>query len=94
MEEGTVEDIFYRPQHPYTQGLLRSIPKSAGEKKERLVPIQGTPPNLLRPPTGCPFAERCPHKTAKCESERPLYVQVNETQRMLCWLDGERHPET
>lgn len=49
MEEGTVEDIFYRPQHPYTKGLLRSIPKRDGKSRERLVPIEGTPPDLLDP---------------------------------------------
>lgn len=49
MEEGTVQDIFYRPQHPYTQGLLRSIPKRGGGERERLIPIEGTPPDLLNP---------------------------------------------
>ena len=55
MEEGTTEEIFYEPHHPYTMGLLNSVPKVTGEaSKERLVPILGTPPDMLHPPTGLP----------------------------------------
>lgn len=85
MEEGTVEDIFYRPQHPYTKGLLRSIPKHGGKSKERLVPIEGTPPDLLNPPPGCPFIERCPHAFARC-AERPPFFELGPGHRSLCWL--------
>lgn len=88
MEEGTVEDIFYRPQHPYTQGLLRSIPKRGGGSRERLIPIEGTPPDLLNPPPGCPFMERCPHAFARC-SERPPVTELSPGHRSMCWLaDG------
>jgi peptide/nickel transport system ATP-binding protein len=89
MEEGTVEDIFYRPQHPYTKGLLRSIPKNGGKSKERLVPIEGSPPDLLNPPPGCPFMERCPHAFDRC-AERPPVFELSPGHRSMCWLaDGE-----
>ncbi|KWX74159.1 peptide ABC transporter ATP-binding protein [Paenibacillus riograndensis] len=89
MEEGTVEDIFYRPQHPYTQGLLRSIPKRGGGSRERLIPIEGTPPDLLDPPPGCPFMERCPHAFGRC-SERPPTVELAAGHRSMCWLAEEK----
>jgi peptide/nickel transport system ATP-binding protein len=88
MEEGTVEDIFYRPKHPYTQGLLHSVPKRKGGARERLVPIEGTPPDLLDPPPGCPFRERCPHAMSKC-AELPPRFEVGPGHRALCWLNDE-----
>ena len=69
MEEGTTEEIFYEPHHPYTMGLLNSVPKVTGEaSKERLVPILGTPPDMLHPPTGCPFYPRCKYAMKVCAS--------------------------
>lgn len=88
MEEGSVEDIFYRPQHPYTLGLLRSIPKRGGGARERLVPIEGTPPDLIDPPAGCPFRERCPHAFARCV-ERPPAFDLGPGHRSACWLVDE-----
>ncbi len=88
MEEGTAEDIFYRPKHPYTQGLLRSLPKRQGGTRERLVPIEGTPPDLLDPPQGCPFRDRCPHAMPKC-AELPPHFEVGPGHRALCWLNDE-----
>ncbi|SEO32944.1 ABC transporter ATP-binding protein [Paenibacillus sp. OV219] len=85
MEEGTVEDIFYRSKHPYTQGLLRSLPKRESGFKERLVPIDGTPPNLLDPPPGCPFMERCPHAMSQCAA-LPKVTEVSPSHRYMCWL--------
>ncbi|PWV98453.1 oligopeptide/dipeptide ABC transporter ATP-binding protein [Paenibacillus cellulosilyticus] len=84
MESGSVEDIFYRSQHPYTQGLLRSVPKRGGER-ERLVPIEGTPPDLLNPPPGCPFMARCPHAMSKCASLPPVYT-LSQGHTSMCWL--------
>ncbi|MCK5779827.1 MAG: ABC transporter ATP-binding protein, partial [Psychrilyobacter sp.] len=89
MEEGKVEDIFYNPQHPYTVGLLKSIPKI--ENKERLIPIDGTPPDLLHPPKGCPFAARCEHAMNICMEERPDFFECGEGHRSLCWL---KHPDS
>ncbi|OKP82299.1 ABC transporter ATP-binding protein [Paenibacillus sp. P32E] len=93
MEEGTVEDIFYRPRHPYTEGLLRSIPKRGGGSRERLIPIEGTPPDLLDPPPGCPFMERCPHAFARC-SERPPVVELTPGHRSMCWLAESTQDQT
>ncbi len=85
MEEGTVRDIFEDPQHPYTIGLLKSIPKGRDSKRKRLVPIEGTPPNLLNPPSGCPFFERCNYKTSMCK-ESPKTKMVSKTHKLSCWL--------
>ncbi|MFK7695227.1 ABC transporter ATP-binding protein [Paenibacillus sp. HJGM_3] len=92
MEEGPVDDIFYNPKHPYTHGLLRSLPRVHKGSRERLVPIEGTPPDLLHPPTGCPFAGRCPHTMDIC-SERPPYFDAGPDHRSLCWLLDERVKE-
>lgn len=86
MEEGTVEDIFYHSKHPYTQGLLRSVPQRQGGSRERLVPIEGSPPDLLDPPPGCPFMDRCPHAMPKC-AELPPHFEIKEGHRALCWLN-------
>jgi len=95
MEEGPVLDIFQAPNHPYTKGLLNSLPKISNGVKERLAPIQGVTPNLLNPPKGCPFAERCPHAMDICEKERPPYFEIGNERRSMCWLNdktvGESH---
>lgn len=94
MEKGSVEEIFYNPQHPYTQGLLKSIPRM--DKKHlqgRLVPIAGSPPDLLNPPKGCPFSTRCPHAMKVClEKPAPTY-EVLENHTSACWLLDEAAPE-
>lgn len=86
MEKGTERDIFYNPQNPYTVGLHESIPKMASEQKERLVPIKGSPPDLLHPPAGCPFAERCRHTMHICLEEMPPTFEISETHSSACWL--------
>lgn len=88
MEEGLVEDIFYRPHHPYTKGLLRSLPKRSEGLRERLIPIEGSPPDLLHPPSGCPFMERCPQAHERCATLPPVY-HISESHRSMCWLDQE-----
>lgn len=85
MEEGSVEDIFYQPGHPYTKGLLRSVP-SIHNSKERLVPIPGSPPDLLNPPMGCPFCYRCGEAMKLCTELNPLFHQLSDSQRCACWL--------
>ncbi len=87
VEEGDVRDIFYRTAHPYTKGLLESIPKANGEK---LVPIFGTPPDLLNPPVGCPFAARCPYAMKLCHAYQPELGEVEEGHKSACWL---HHPQ-
>jgi peptide/nickel transport system ATP-binding protein len=71
VETGSVDDIFERPAHPYTQGLLRSTPHLEDDT-DRLVAIEGMPPGMLHPPSGCPFRSRCPIAGADCESPQPL----------------------
>jgi oligopeptide transport system ATP-binding protein len=93
METGTEREIFYNPQNPYTMGLHQSIPKMNADQKERLVPIKGSPPDLLHPPTGCPFAGRCPHAMQVCIEERPPTFSISETHTSACWLLHEDAPE-
>ena len=91
MEEGSADDIFYRPKHPYTLGLIKSIPKiSEKENKERLYPIPGSPPDLLNPPKGCPFAARCDYAMKICMQQMPEYTHVSDKHRAACWL---LHPD-
>lgn len=93
MEKGTVNDIFYRPQHPYTKGLHSSIPKDVVGQKKRLVPIEGSPPDLMNPPKGCPFSPRCKYAMNIClENAAPL-LKMNKTQESACWLHHEDAPE-
>ncbi len=91
MEKGTVNDIFYEPAHPYTVGLLNSI--ADGESDERLVPIEGTPPDLLKPPAGCPFFDRCDHAMEICASKQPPEFKVGEGHSSACWLLHKEAPK-
>lgn len=89
MEYGTVDEIFYHPRHPYTMGLLGSIPHVDGGEKRRLIPIDGTPPDLINPPKGCPFSTRCKYCMNVCTREQPPYF-AEDKHRTMCWmLDGE-----
>ena len=86
VEQGPVDDIFYKPAHPYTKGLLRSMPRVDAESYERLIPIEGSPVDMLNPPEGCPFAPRCEHCMKICLKKMPPYVEVGEKHRSACWL--------
>ena len=86
VEQGPVDDIFYQPGHPYTVGLLRSMPRVDAESYERLIPIEGTPVDMLNPPEGCPFAPRCEHAMKICLQKMPPYVELGEGHRSACWL--------
>jgi len=86
VEEGTTDEIFYNPKHEYTKGLLRSIPKLDSEKEEKLIPIEGTPVDLLNPPAGCPFAPRCRQCMKICLRKMPEFTQISETHKSACWL--------
>jgi len=89
MEYGTADEIFYHPRHPYTMGLLGSIPHVDGGEKRRLIPIDGTPPDLINPPKGCPFSTRCKYCMNVCTQEQPPYF-AEDKHRTMCWLlDGE-----
>ena len=86
VEYGTTDEIFYNPQHEYTKGLINSIPKLNAEEKERLVPIEGTPVDLLNPPAGCPFAPRCKSCMKVCLSKMPPRTELSDTHYTYCWL--------
>ena len=86
VEQGLVNDIFYKPAHPYTMGLLRSMPRVDAEEYERLIPIEGTPVDMCCPPLGCPFAPRCEHCMQICLKKMPPYVELGEDHRSACWL--------
>ncbi len=89
VELGPVEDIIRRPQHPYTQGLIGSIP-SLTERRERLVQIDGAMPRLNAMPSGCAFHPRCHLATERCRSERPL-LTATDTGAAACWHPGVNH---
>jgi oligopeptide transport system ATP-binding protein len=86
VEYGTVDDIFYNPKHEYTKGLLNSIPILTEKEHKRLVPIEGTPVDLLNPPKGCPFAPRCNSCMKVCINHMPEYTQINDNHYSACWL--------
>ncbi|MEA4914822.1 MAG: ABC transporter ATP-binding protein [Christensenella sp.] len=87
MEQGAVNDIFYDPQHPYTRGLLRSMPRLDSESQERMIPIEGTPVDLLDPPKGCSFGPRCEHCMKICLRNAPPMVEIGENGHVsACWL--------
>jgi oligopeptide transport system ATP-binding protein len=85
-ERGTVREIFYETKHPYTLGLLRSIPDTDPVVKSRLEPIPGSPPDMLKPPPGCPFAPRCEHTMKICALRAPEHTEISETHSAACWL--------
>ena len=87
VEEGTVDEIFYEPHHPYTKGLLNSINNSAKDNDEPLVPIPGTPPDLLKLPKGCAFMSRCPYTMKICEVQASPVTTYSETHCCRCWLE-------
>ena len=85
-ERGTAEDIFYRPHHEYTKGLLRSIP-NVDRIGEKLIPIPGTPINLLNMPKGCAFCPRCEEAMKICIEEQPPEMQMPDGHFASCWLN-------
>lgn len=86
VEYGTTDEIFYDPQHEYTKGLINSIPKLNQKEKERLVPIEGSPVDMLNPPAGCPFAPRCRSCMKVCLREMPPRTDLSDTHYTQCWL--------
>lgn len=88
-EAGPVDEIFERPAHPYTWGLLKSIPRLDSDVKQELTPIPGTPPDLFNPPKGCPFAARCPYAMKICRMHDPETTTVSEEHIANCWLHHE-----
>ena len=85
-ERGTADDIFYRPAHEYTKGLLRSIPR-VDNLKEKLVPIGGTPINLLQMPEGCAFCPRCDAAMKICLTQKPEELRISDSHLASCWMN-------
>ena len=90
MEQGTRQEIFYNTSHPYTKGLLKSVPNPE-EPKKRLIPIEGQPPDLLNPPEGCPYVLRCPNAMKICLEHEPETCKISESHFYSCWLNSVRN---
>jgi oligopeptide/dipeptide ABC transporter ATP-binding protein len=86
VEIGTVWDIFHHPQHPYTRGLMNSIPSLSTTTKKRLVPIEGVVPDLLDAPAGCGFCPRCPESMDICLTDIPALQEIRPGHRVACFL--------
>jgi oligopeptide transport system ATP-binding protein len=93
VESGTVSELFNNPQHPYTWGLLNSVPRLDAKSRGKLIPIKGTPPDLLNPPKGCGFLARCPHAMNICLEQPPAYTKESATHTVACWLKDTRAPK-
>lgn len=92
VETGTLDEIFYECRHPYTWGLLDSIPGAHIHRGQRLIPIEGTPPDLFAPPAGCGFASRCKYAMKICYNRQPPIYQKTATHQCRCWLEHEMAP--
>ena len=90
VEQGTTREVFHNPKHPYTWGLLKSVPSINNQRKERLVPIDGRPPDLLNPPAGCPFCPRCAYAMQICAGSQPPFTWLSARHAAACWL---LHPD-
>lgn len=93
IEYGLTDDIFYHPKHEYTKGLIRSIPKLDAKEHERLVPIEGTPVDMLNPPKGCPFAPRCDACMKICLRQMPPVTNITEVHYTQCWMNQKEEME-
>ncbi len=91
VESGTLDQIFYDPQHPYSWGLLGSLTRIDQPRRARLAQIAGQPPSLINPPSGCHFRNRCPHEFDKCGEVPPLEQRIDDAGHTdRCWLDPDR----
>lgn len=86
VEQGTVDDIFYNPSHPYTLGLMRSMPRVDAGEYERLIPIEGNPVDMLNPPEGCGFGARCEYCMNVCLRKEPPTIDLGNGHKSKCWL--------
>ncbi|HEU4620377.1 MAG TPA: ABC transporter ATP-binding protein [Gammaproteobacteria bacterium] len=90
VERGLVDDVFYRPAHPYTLGLKAAMPSNSTSKAQGLSPIEGSPPDLFHPPSGCGYFARCPYAMRLCEPNHPPRFRVGRGHHARCWL---HHPD-
>lgn len=94
VETGVANDIFYRGGHPYTQALLRSLPSTETARSEKLISIPGSPPDLIAPPVGCPFAARCEYAMKVCKEKMPPHFTLGEGHVSACWLHHAACPQS
>jgi oligopeptide transport system ATP-binding protein len=87
IEEAPVKRLYANPHHPYTIGLLGSLPRLDANQRHRLTSIEGLPPVLYQPPTACPFAPRCHYRVERCLQENPLLTEVELDHRAACWVN-------
>jgi oligopeptide/dipeptide ABC transporter ATP-binding protein len=87
VEKSTAMDLYKHPRHPYTIGLMASVPRLDQDMKKKLAPIEGQPPDLLHLPSGCSFHPRCSYRIEKCLSEAPELEAVDENHEIACWID-------
>ena len=90
VEQGTADEIFYDPRHPYTWALMNAVPRLDLDKKETLVTIEGTIPDMIHPPKGCAFCSRCPYAMNICAEYPPETAVLTEKHSVRCWLTDER----
>ena len=92
VERGSADDIFYRSGHPYTHGLRAAMPTNNREGSRELTPIDGSPPDLFKPPAGCGYCARCPHAMQICVDQPPPTHQMGNEHAAACWLHHESNP--
>lgn len=92
VEQGTVDDVFYRSAHPYTLGLRAAMPDNDPNRQHKLTPIDGSPPDLFHPPDGCAYFARCPYAMKVCEHNDPAESVFNDIHRASCWQHHETAP--
>lgn len=93
VEKGNCDDIFYNPKHPYTWALLNAMPRLDLKNKEQLVSIEGTPPDLIAPPKGCPFSTRCKYCMNVCKEHEPEVTDFGDGHLVACWLHHPKAPK-
>ncbi|GAK02704.1 oligopeptide transport ATP-binding protein OppD [Geomicrobium sp. JCM 19037] len=89
-ETGTSATVFQQHQHPYTEGILKSVPRLDGDRDQPLIPVPGTPPNLMNPPEGCPFYFRCEYAMKVCKEHAPPESDLGHDHYVHCWLQDAR----
>jgi oligopeptide transport system ATP-binding protein len=93
VEKATKHEVYGNPRHPYTMGLLKSLPRvDKREKGSRLIPIRGRPPDLISLPQGCPFLPRCPFSIDRCALENPPLEEIDSGHEIACWVDVTEAP--
>ncbi|MBC8257968.1 MAG: ABC transporter ATP-binding protein [SAR324 cluster bacterium] len=94
VEEAPVDELYGNPKHPYTRGLLKTLPNLKGKRAKRLESISGQPPSLNNIPASCPFAPRCPHALARCLQENPALVNRKNNHKVACWWEPDSGKNT